>query len=212
MGASLIMDEELTARVEQLLAEPRPLPLTHAGEPVLRQPSADYTGQLPGSLFTELLAAMRETMLDAPGVGLAAPQIGLGLRIAVIEDDADLPDEVTSAIDRRPLPYQVIINPSYAPLDDGLAEHYEGCLSMPGYRAVVPRHTRIRLTYLDDQLLPMEHEFTGWQARIVQHETDHLSGTLYLDKAIIRSLTTTENHLAYWGDVNLSPARDALGF
>ena len=70
-------------------------------------------------------------MLAAPGVGLAAPQIGLGLRIAVIEDDADLPEDVTTAIDRRPLPYQVIINPTYTPLDDESAERYEGCLSVP---------------------------------------------------------------------------------
>jgi peptide deformylase len=206
------MDEELIAQVEGLLAGPRPLPLIHAGDPVLRRYAADYTGQLPAELLTDLLAAMRESMLAAPGVGLAAPQIGLGLRIAVIEDDADLPEEVTTAIDRRPLPYQVIINPAYTPLDGETVEHYEGCLSVPGYRAVVARATRVRLTYLDDQLETREQEFSGWQARIVQHETDHLNGILYLDKALLRSLTTADNHLAHWARPDLSPARQALGF
>lgn len=206
------MTTELITEVEQLLAGPRPLPLTFAGAPVLRRPATEYTGQLPPDLLAELLAAMRQTMREAPGVGLAAPQIGLGLRIAVIEDDADLAEEVAAAIDRRPLPYQVIINPSYQPLGDELAEHYEGCLSVPGYRAVVARPTRVRLSYLDDRLQPQEREFTGWQARIVQHETDHLNGTLYLDRALLRSLTTTENHLARWGGTDLGPARAALGF
>lgn len=191
MNDSMIMDEKLIIRVEDLLAGPRPVPLVFAGDPVLRRPATDYLGQLPAPLLAELLAAMRETMRAAPGVGLAAPQIGLGLRIAVIEDDADLPEEVTTALDRQPLPYQVIINPAYTPLDDERAEHYEGCLSVPGYRAVRARHSRVRLSYLDDQLAPREQEFTGWSARIVQHETDHLNGTLYLDQADLQSLSFT---------------------
>ena len=206
------MDEALIAQVEQLLAGPRPLPIVQAGDPVLRRSAADYTGQLPAALLAELLVAMRECMLAAPGVGLAAPQIGLALRIAVIEDDADLPEDVTTAIDRRPLPYQVIINPVYTPLDEETVEHYEGCLSVPGYRAVVARADRVRLTYLDDRLAPREQEFAGWQARIVQHETDHLNGTLYLDRARLRSLTTSDNHLTRWASTDLSPARQALGF
>ncbi|WP_152362720.1 peptide deformylase [Microlunatus speluncae] len=208
----MIMDDALTAQVARLLAGPRPVPIIQAGEPVLRRSAADYTGQLPAGLLAELLAAMRESMLAAPGVGLAAPQLGLGLRIAVIEDDADLPEEVTTAIDRRPLAYQVIINPAYTALDDERVEHYEGCLSVPGYRAVVARANRVRLDYLDDQLAPRVQEFTGWQARIVQHETDHLGGTLYLDRAELRSLTTADNHLAHWAGTDLSPARAALGF
>lgn len=191
MSDSMIMDEKLITRVEELLAGPRPVPIVFAGDPVLRRPAADFHGQLPAPLLADLLAAMRETMQAAPGVGLAAPQIGLGLRIAVIEDDADLPEEVRTALDRRPLPYQVIINPAYTPLDDDHAEHYEGCLSVPGYRAVVARPTGVRLSYLDDQLVQREQEFSGWSARIVQHETDHLSGTLYLDRAELRSLSFT---------------------
>ncbi|MFC7624144.1 peptide deformylase [Microlunatus sp. GCM10028923] len=191
MNDSMIMDEKLIIRVEDLLAGPRPVPIVFAGDPVLRRPAADYQGQLPAPLLAELLAAMRETMRDAPGVGLAAPQIGLGLRIAVIEDDADLPEEVTTALDRQPLPYQVIINPAYEPLDDDQDEHYEGCLSVPGYRAGRARHHRVRLSYLDDQLVAREQEFSGWSARIVQHETDHLNGMLYLDRADLRSLSFT---------------------
>src|SRR6478735_12413506 len=95
---------EFGDQVERLLEGPRPLPLVLAGDPVLRTPAAPYDFSLPGPLWSELLAAMRQTMHSAPGVGLAAPQIGLGIRVAVIEDRADVTPELAAEKQRYPTP------------------------------------------------------------------------------------------------------------
>jgi peptide deformylase len=179
---------------------------------VLRHPAARYDFDLPTDLFADLIDAMRETMHAAPGVGLAAPQIGLGLAIAVLEDSAPVPDEVAHAGDRRPLPFRVVVNPRYEPVGDDTAAWYEGCLSVPGYQAVVERAERVRLRCLDHTGAPVDEEISGWAARIVAHETDHLNGTLYLDRAVLRSLSTHQAVAAYWGGPSLAPARVALGF
>jgi peptide deformylase len=202
----------LTDVVRRLLDGPRPLPLVTAGHPVLRHPAAPYDFSLPAEVFAELIEAMRETMHAAPGVGLAAPQIGLGLAVAVLEDSAPVPDEVAQARDRRPLPFRVIVNPAYEAVGPDRAAWYEGCLSVPGYQAVVERAARVRLRCLDQTGAPVDEEIAGWAARIVAHETDHLNGTLYLDRALLRSLATHRATAAWWGGPDLTPARVALGF
>ncbi|MFE6969194.1 peptide deformylase [Isoptericola sp. NPDC057653] len=174
------------------------LPIVQAGAPVLRAVAAPYTGQL-GDVLPRLVEAMRRTMHAAPGVGLAAPQIGLGLAIAVVEDagtEADDPRE------RTPLPFRVLVDPRYepAPGPDGEPERaafHEGCLSVSGWQAVVARHRRVRLTGRDETGAPIDEVLTGWPARIVQHETDHLAGELYLDHAHLRTLTSNENLVRY---------------
>ncbi len=206
------MPPPLVDQVERLLAGPRPLPIVAAGDPVLRQPAPDYDGELPADMLTALINAMRETMHAAPGVGLAAPQVGLGVRIAVLEDSAQVRPEIAVARERRPTPFRVLVNPTYAPVGDERAAAYEGCLSVPGYQAVVHRSRVIRLTGWDETGAALKEQVTGWAARIIAHETDHLNGTLYLDRALLRSLTSTDNYLAYWSGPSLDPAGRELGF
>ena len=201
----------LTSTVEHLLAGPRPLPIVTAGDPVLRRRAEPYDGSLPADLLTELLAAMREAMLAAPGVGLAAPQIGLGVQIAVIEDAAAVPAEVAHVRDRTPTAFRVLVNPDYRPVDDELATFYEGCLSVPGYQAVVQRPRAVHLHCWDEHGTEITETVSGWAARIVAHETDHLRGILYLDKALTRSLSSTEHYARRWATPTPLAARAELG-
>lgn len=202
----------ITAQIRARLETSAPWEITRAGHPVLRRRAADVPEDLDRGLLAELLAAMRETMHAAPGVGLAAPQIGLGLRLAVLEDSAELPTEIGDARDRRPLPYSVIINPRYRQVGHDNATWYEGCLSVPGYQAATERAVTVELVCLDEDFARVCERFTGWQARIVQHETDHTDGTLYLDRAIIRSLSTDDQYLGRWSGPDLDLARAELGF
>ncbi|MFD5122998.1 peptide deformylase [Streptomyces sp. NPDC058385] len=202
----------LSDRVEELLAGEHPLPVVEAGDPVLRSPAQTYDGQLAPELLERLIAAMRASMHAAPGVGLAAPQIGVPLRIAVVEDAAEVPEEVRMARGRVPQPFRVLINPSYVPVGARRAAFFEGCLSVPGLQAVVSRHQRVRLRGLDERGRRVDEEFTGWPARIVQHETDHLHGTLYLDRAELRSLSTRNAMAERWTQPTAELAAGALGF
>jgi peptide deformylase len=199
--------------VAQLLDTGSPLPIVTAGHPVLRHPTVPYDGQLGPDLLGRLIEAMRITMHDAPGVGLAAPQVGIPLRLAVIEDPATgLSPESANARDRAPLPFRVLINPHYERVGDQIAEFYEGCLSVPGWQAVVARPHRVRLRGQDEHGRDIDEEFHGWPARIVQHETDHLDGTLYLDRAILRSLSANEHALERWAQPTPARAAAELGF
>ncbi len=205
----------LLEQVRLLLARPRPLPLVFAGDPVLRRPAEPYDFSLPDEVWAELLDSMRHTMHEAPGVGLAAPQVGLGVRVAVIEDPATVRPDIAEERDRYPTPPRVLVNPTYRPVSTGDAQEaafYEGCLSVPGYAAVVPRATAVRLTCQDEQGRDVDEVVTGWAARIVAHETDHLHGTLYLDRALTRSLTTTRNLVDVWGDSAIPLIRQELDF
>ncbi|WFB10918.1 peptide deformylase [Streptomyces sp. LX-29] len=198
--------------VETLLAGPRPLPILTAGDPLLRSPAVPYDGQLDGRLWDRLITAMREAMHAAPGVGLAAPQIGVPLRLAVVEDPAQVEQEVARARGRLPLPFRVLVNPSYEPVDAERAAFYEGCLSVPGWQAVVARHARVRLRGQDERGQELDEELAGWPARIVQHETDHLDGMLYLDRAITRSLASARAMEERWTQPTPAAAARALGF
>ena len=190
------------------------LPIVQAGHPVLRQRAAAYTGQL-GDVLDDLLDAMVVTMRAAPGVGLAAPQIGVGLALAVLEDPG-LPAGHAAAADAReraPLPLRVLVNPEYEPVGDERVTFYEGCLSVDGYQAAVARHRTVRVRGLDGAGATVDEVVTGWPARIVQHETDHLHGTLYVDRAETRSLCATPTYAALWADEAVPRrASDALGF
>lgn len=202
----------LADHVEQLLAVGGPLPIVAAGDPVLRRGVEPFDGQLEPALLARFVDALRETMRAAPGVGLAAPQVGVGLRIAVVEDPAPVPDEVRTVRGRVPLPFRVLINPSYEAVGADRAAFFEGCLSVPGWQAVVARHARVRLTALDERGRPVDEVFTGWPARIVQHETDHLDGMLYLDRAELRSLSSNEAMAERWSQPTPERAAAALGF
>lgn len=203
---------DLADQVALLLDGPRPLPIVQAGHPVLRRPATRYTGQLDDGLLIELIDAMRTTMLEAPGVGLAAPQVGLSLAVAVLGDPGGIDEETAEVRERQPVPFRVIINPEYIPIGEEKVAFYEGCLSVRGWQAVTPRWRAVRLTAQDENGHPVDQVLRGWPARIVQHETDHLAGRLYIDLAELRSLTGDE-YAALWA-AEAVPARAAreLGF
>ena len=122
----------------------------------------------------ELIADMFETMKHANGAGLAAPQIGVDLQLVIFGFDRNERYPEAPAV-----PKTVLINPSITPLGDAEVEGWEGCLSVPGLRGVVPRYNRIRYTGVDPLGQPIEREAEGFHARVVQHECDHLIGRLY---------------------------------
>ncbi|MGW3129117.1 peptide deformylase [Streptomyces sp. NPDC001123] len=202
----------LAERIEELLAPGGPLPIVAAGDPVLRRGTEPYDGQLAPALLARLVEALRVTMHAAPGVGLAAPQVGVPLRIAVVEDPAPVPEEVALARGRVPQPFRVLVNPVYEPVGTTRAAFFEGCLSVPGWQAVVARPASVRLTGADEHGHPLDEVFTGWPARIVQHETDHLDGTLYLDRAELRSLSSNAAMAERWTQPTPATAADELGF
>jgi peptide deformylase len=121
-----------------------------------------------------LVADMFETMAAANGAGLAAPQIGVGLQLVIFGFDRN-----ARYPEAPPVPATVLINPEIEPLGDEKVEGWEGCLSVPGLRGVVPRWARIRYRGRDPQGRPLEREADGFHARVVQHECDHLIGRLY---------------------------------
>ena len=122
-----------------------------------------------------LLVDMEDTMRQANGAGLAAPQIGVDLQVVVFGTGAVNPRYP----DAPPVPKTVLINPVITPLGDEQEEDWEGCLSVPGLRAVVPRWQRIRYQGFDAQGQPIDRTVDGFHARVVQHECDHLTGVLY---------------------------------
>ncbi|MFI6656583.1 peptide deformylase [Streptomyces sp. NPDC050523] len=202
----------LAEQVEALLAVGGPLPIVAAGDPVLRRDTERFDGQLDAALLARFVEALRVTMHAAPGVGLAAPQVGVALRIAVIEDPAPVPEEVRLVRGRVPQPFRVLVNPSYEPVGSDRAAFFEGCLSVPGWQAVVARPAEVRLTGQDEHGRALDEVFTGWPARIVQHETDHLDGMLYLDRAELRSLSSNEAMAERWTQPTPEEAARALGF
>ena len=121
-----------------------------------------------------LIADMKDTMLAANGAGLAAPQIGVDLQLVIFgfEHNQRYPDA-------PPLPLTVLLNPQITALSEDEVDGWEGCLSVPGLRGLVPRWTRIRYSGLDLQGRAIEREAEGFHARVVQHECDHLIGRLY---------------------------------
>jgi peptide deformylase len=121
-----------------------------------------------------LVGDMFDTMAAANGAGLAAPQIGEDLQLVIFGFDRN-----ARYPDAPPVPRTVLINPSITPIGTDEEEGWEGCLSVPGLRGVVPRHARIRYTGFDPQGQPIEREAEGFHARVVQHECDHLVGRLY---------------------------------
>lgn len=197
--------------VRAVLEQVKP-PIVQLGHPALRTPAVDFDGQLDADELLRFLAAMRQAMHDAPGVGLAAPQLGVPLRIAVIEDVIPQSEDIARVRERVPVPYFAAVNPVYVPIGDDTAAFYEGCLSFAGWQAVVERPRTVQLEYLTPDGSPMTRQFTGWSARIVQHETDHLNGTAYIDKAPTRSLASTAEYSERWAQPGIELAQRSLGF
>jgi peptide deformylase len=191
------------------------LKIRTAGEPVLRGRAKALQPEeilLPST--QDLIQTMRETMYDAPGVGLAAPQIGLPLQIAVIEDREeylqDMSPEVLAERERKPVAFQVIINPVLTLESEPEIEFFEGCLSLPGFVALVPRARKVKVEYLDAQGKPKVIRASGWHARILQHEIDHLNGALYIDRMRSTTLTSVENFGRHWKGKSVAEVKRLL--
>jgi peptide deformylase len=191
------------------------LKIVQVGEAVVRQKAKALTVDEIRSVQTkELLEWMRETMHDAPGVGLAAPQVGLGLQLAVIEDKPenmkDAPADFMKARERKPVPFHVLINPKISLEGAADVEFFEGCLSLPGFTALVPRARQVRVEYLDHNGNAKTIDASGWYARILQHEIDHLQGTVYIDRMYPRTLMTVENFNRYWKSKSVAEAKKLI--
>jgi peptide deformylase len=201
------------------------LKIVQAGEEVLRQRARALTRDevlSPG--IQQLIEHMRDTMRDAPGVGLAAPQVGESLQLAVIEDRAEYQREFTpeqlAERGRKPIPFHVLVNPKLT-IDDYRNEKddntgnisntfFEGCLSVSGYTALVNRSNAVTVECLNEHGEAVTIRASGWYARILQHEIDHLNGILYVDRMQPRTLTTLENARRIWKDTPVTEVQARL--
>jgi peptide deformylase len=179
------------------------LEIVQTGHPVLRRVGRELiVEEIKSSAIQKLIESMRDTMRAAPGVGLAAPQIGESIQLAVIEDRAEYIQHVSAEqlkeYHRSVIGFHVIINPKITLRDDSSAEFFEGCLSIEGYQAVVRRGYRVRVECLNEKAEPITIDAEGWYARILQHEIDHLNGKLYIDRMDPRTFTTNENLTDFW--------------
>jgi peptide deformylase len=179
------------------------LKIASVGEAVLRTEARSLSmEEIRSTYIRDLIEHMRETLHDAPGVGLAAPQIGIPLQLAVIEDKAEYHAALSSTElverERRPVPFHVLVNPNLQLLSRPEVLFFEGCLSVPGFTAVVPRASKVGVEAFDHLGKPVHIDATGWYARILQHEIDHLRGTLYIDRMLARSFSSLENYNRGW--------------
>jgi peptide deformylase len=189
--------------------------IVQAGTPVLRRRARPLD---PAELATDrirtLLDDMRDTMRAAPGVGLAAPQIGEGLALVVIEDDADrqasLSAEQLVARERAVVPFHVLVNPRLTVVGEGVVDAFEGCLSVAGFVMGVARAHRVHVEALDELGRPIAIDAHGWYARILQHEVDHLHGVLCCDRMDPRTLATVANQAAHWPGATPAQVRALL--
>jgi peptide deformylase len=190
--------------------------IVQVGEEVLRNRARELTRpEILDHETQQLIESMRETMQSAPGVGLAAPQIGLGIRVAVIEDREEYHAQVVPASlqerERRPVPFHVLINPRIVLADSCSVEFFEGCLSVEGFSAIVPRARAVKVEYVDEKAVDRVVEASGWYARILQHEIDHLEGTLYVDRMYARTFMHVDNLARFWKDAPIAEVRARLG-
>ena len=151
-------------------------PILKMGDPRLLQRSQPVVAFGTAQL-RELIADMFDTMRAADGAGLAAPQIGVPLRVVIFGSVDGRPNPRYP--EEPPVPQTILVNPVLQPLDDEMEEGWEGCLSVPGLRGVVPRHRRLRYSGCGPDGRPIERIADGFHARVVQHECDHLDGILY---------------------------------
>jgi len=174
-------------------------PVLTIGNPLLRLVARDVTAdELRSEAFGQLIGDMIETMHHEQGIGIAAPQIGESVAVAVIEID----EESVRYPGQEPFGQRVFVNPKITVLDADEQGFWEGCLSVPNLRGYVERPRRVRVDYLEPDGTRRAIEAEGFLATVFQHELDHLAGVLYVDR--IRDTTklaTLEDYLRYWRDV-----------
>jgi peptide deformylase len=191
-------------------------PIVQTGAPVLRAVAQDVpVERITTPEFQALLERMVATMRAAPGVGLAAPQIGVPWRVLVLEDREELMASLTPAEraerERLPVSVRVFINPTLTPIGEEKVTFFEGCLSVAGFAGLVERFREVEVTGLDEKGQPQTWRVKGWPARILQHEVDHLAGTLYIDRMITRSFGTLSQVKARFGGRPMSEVKQELG-
>jgi peptide deformylase len=171
--------------------------IVRIGHPVLRSGTKSVPPELIGSRKLDELIDIMKATLKGRGVGLAAPQLAVPLRLFVIEDSADpsrLSPEELERRERTPYPFEVIINPIWRATSPETVIFPEGCLSIPGFIADVPRYREIEVEGLTHNGISKVWRLKGWPARIFQHEIDHLDGRLFVDIMQPRTLAVTEDH------------------
>jgi len=192
------------------------LKIVQAGDPVLRRAARALSlDELRAPPIQGLVAAMRETMRDAPGVGLAAPQVGESLQLLVIEDPPELqvgltPEQLAER-ERAPVAFHVLVNPELTVEEAVPVRFFEGCLSVHDHLMIVPRARRVRVNALDEHGQPVVKVASGWYARILQHEIDHLRGTLCIDRMASRSFMSVAQYQRFWRHKSLTEACSELG-
>jgi peptide deformylase len=176
-------------------------PIIRLGHPALRTPARPIAPELVGGAeIQQLIDDMVDTMHSASGVGLAAPQLGVELQLFIYASEGHP--------ERPDIPLRVVVNPMITPHVRELAYDWEGCLSIPDLRGMVPRHLGVRVQGLDRGGRPQDYLASGFEARIVQHEYDHLNGIVFLDRMRdLRSLS----FVAEWQALVAGEERAALG-
>jgi peptide deformylase len=180
------------------------LKIARMGHPVLRRRAGEVAA-LADPELARLVADMQETMADASGAGIAAPQVYASRRVVMFRVPAE---RVTGDAADPPLGLTVLINPEVEPLTEEQALGWEGCLSVPGLRGLVPRYTRLRYRGLAPDGTPIEREVSGFHARVVQHECDHLDGILYPQRMTDLSKLIFESEWRAFAGADSQPPAD----
>nr|ABD28402.2 Formylmethionine deformylase [Medicago truncatula] len=179
--------------------------IVQAGDPVLHEPAREVDhSEINSDKIQKIIDGMILVMRNAPGISLSAQKIGIPLRIIVLEEPKEnlynYTEEVNKIIDRRPFDLLVILNPKLKIKSNKTFLFFEGCLSVHGFQAVVERYLDVEVEGFDRYGEPIKINASGWHARILQHECDHLDGTLYVDKMVPRTFRS-------WENINMSIAR-----
>ncbi len=191
------------------------LKIVQAGDPVLRRRARELSvDELRSPRIQTLIELMRDTMRDAPGVGLAAPQIGESIQLVVIEDSAarqrSLSDDELRERGREAVDFHVLVNPKLTVVEAEPVEFFEGCLSVRERIMLVPRAKTVRVAALDERGEPVVRVGSGWYARILQHEIDHLHGALCIDRMDPRSFMSVDQYQRFWSSKTVDQVRAEL--
>lgn len=193
-----------------------PLSIQHCGHPILRQKAVALTkDQIQSPSLQTLIQQMRQLLRKAPGVGLAAPQLGFPIQLIILEDleeyHVGLTPQQLLERERYAFPFQALINPRILKYSSEQTFFFEGCLSVPDLVAIVPRSLMISVEALNEDGNRISFQARGWFARILQHEIDHLEGKLYLDRADLRTLMTRSNYESLWKNLSVQDIYSELG-
>ena len=214
--ATLAESTKLSTREAFSDGRPDPAsPIVQVGDVVLRRPSYWVDPKAIGSPeLARLIDDLRAGLAAVPGVGLAAPQIGVPLRVVLVQDPPEYHARITDArrdeLEREVIEPYVLINPEIEAVGSERRIFFEGCLSVEGYCALVDRSRSVRCRWLDPDGETREVVRTGWHARILQHEVDHLNGVLYVDRMYSRSFMTAASN-AEWVGRPIAEIREAFG-